>query len=382
MRFSSPPCFVIAMDSFKGSLSSPEAASAVKDAALRVFPDAEVRVCPVADGGEGTAHALTLGLGGTLVRVPVTGPLGEPVEAEYGILPDHTAVIEIAAAAGLTLVPEENQNVLSATTFGVGELIRDAVERGCREFLIGLGGSATNDGGTGMLSSLGFRFENAAGDPIAPGAAGLCDLAVIRTEGALPALRECRFSVACDVTNPLCGKRGCSAVFAPQKGAASEMIAPMDASLARYADLCRALFPTADPDAPGAGAAGGLGYAFCTFLGARLQSGIALVLEKTGFEAALDGADLVLTGEGRLDAQTAMGKAPVGVARLARTRGIPVIAFAGCLGAGAEACREEGICAYFPIVRGAMTLAEAMAPETARENLTGTAEEVFRALKL
>ena len=371
---------VVAIDSLKGSLSSLEAGAAIREGALRADPDARVEVRPLADGGEGTVEALVAGMGGTLRRVTVTGPLGAPVECAYGILPDgKTAVVEMSGAAGITLVPAPERDPLRATTYGVGQVLRDAIARGCRRFIVGIGGSATNDGGVGMLQALGFGFLDKEGRPVPRGAAGLAELHTITGENVLPELADCTFKIACDVTNPLCGPKGCSAVYGPQKGATPEMIRQMDGWLARYAELAGQFRPeTADPDHPGTGAAGGLGFAFRTFTNAVLESGIGIVLEETALADYLQDADLVVTGEGRLDGQTAMGKAPVGVARLAKQFGKPVIAFAGSVTPDAAACNRAGIDAFFPILRGICTLEEAMDPATARRNLTDAAEQAFR----
>lgn len=371
---------VVAIDSFKGSLSSLEAGNAIREGALRADSAAQVKVCPLADGGEGTVQALVAGMGGTLHRVTVTGPLGAPVECEYGVLPDgKTAVVEMSGAAGITLIPARDRNPLQATTYGVGEVLRDAILRGCRRFIVGIGGSATNDGGVGMLQALGFGFLDASGRPISRGAAGLAELHTITADGVLPELSECTFRIACDVTNPLCGPRGCSAVYGPQKGATPAMIQKMDGWLARYAELAaRCGMNHADPAYPGTGAAGGMGFAFRTFTNAVLESGIEIVLEETDLASCLRDADLVVTGEGRLDGQTAMGKAPVGVARLAKRYGKPVIAFAGSVTPDAAACNGAGIDAFFPILRGICTLEEAMDPGNARHNLADAAEQAFR----
>lgn len=371
---------VIAMDSFKGSLSSLQAGQAAAQGALRAAPGAGVAVRPLADGGEGTVRALTEGLQGTLRRVTVTGPLGEAVEGCYGILPDgRTAVLEMAQAAGLTLVPPERRDPLHTTTYGVGQLIRDAIGQGCRRFIVGIGGSATNDGGAGMLQALGYGLLDKDGRPIAPGAAGLAGLCTITADGVLPELAQCRFRIACDVTNPLCGPQGCSAVFGPQKGAAPADIPRMDGWLAHYAALAQRSCPgPVDPDCPGAGAAGGLGFAFLAFTRAELASGIDIVLAETHLADWVRDADLVLTGEGQLDAQTAMGKAPVGVARLAKRYGKPVIAFAGGIAPGAGACHEAGIDAFFPAVRGVCTLEQAMQLANARRNLADAVEQAVR----
>lgn len=370
---------VVAMDSFKGSLTSLAAGAAAREGILRADPAAEVLVRPLADGGEGTVEALVSGMGGRLRTVRVTGPLGEGVDCAYGVLGD-TAVIEMAGAAGLPLVSAEERDPLRTTTYGVGEVIADAIAQGCRRFLVGIGGSATNDGGAGMLQALGFGLLDAEGRDISRGAQGLKKLARIETAGALPALAGCRFRVACDVTNPLCGEKGASAVFGPQKGARPADIPRMDAWLAAYAQIAARAFPGADPEAPGTGAAGGLGFAFRTFLSGELEPGVQIVLEETRLAEALAGADVVVTGEGRLDGQTAMGKAPVGVARLAKARGCLVLALAGGVTRDAGACNGAGIDAFFPAVRGVTTLAEAMDPENARANLADAAEQAFRLL--
>lgn len=370
---------VVAMDSFKGSLSSPQAGEAVREGIRRADPAAEVDVLPLADGGEGTVDALVSCMGGEIHRISVTGPLGDPVNCEYGVLPDeHTAVVEMCSAAGLTLVPENRRDPRYTTTFGVGEVIRDAIRLGCRKFLIGIGGSATNDGGAGMLQALGFELLDTEGKAIPGGAEGLKYLSQIRDENALPELRDCSFRIACDVTNPLCGPNGCSAVYGPQKGATPEMIPEMDGTLKAYAELAKRKYPEADADYPGAGAAGGMGFAFRTFLQAELTPGVKIVTEETRLEAYIREADYVVTGEGRLDGQTGSGKAPLGVARIAKKYEKPVIAFAGSVTEEVAALHSEGIDAFFPIVRGAVTLEEAMEPEHAKKNLAAAAEEVFR----
>ena len=370
---------VIAIDSFKGSLSSVEAGKAAAGGIWRVDKDAKVVIRPLADGGEGTVEALTGGMDGEFQTVTVTGPLGEPVECEYGIIESsHTAVIEMSGAAGITLVPDEKRNPLYTTTYGVGEVIRDAIAKGCRRFIVGIGGSATNDGGIGMLQALGYEFLDKDGNDVPFGARGLEFLDQITDQKVLPELAECEFKIACDVTNILCGENGCSAVYGPQKGADTEMIRKMDQWLGAYASLAGKLYEKADPSQPGTGAAGGMGFAFLTFTNAVLESGISIILKETELEKYIRDADIVITGEGRLDGQTAMGKAPVGVAGLAKKYCIPVIAFAGGVTRDAVACNEKGIDAFFPVVRGVSTLEEAMKPETAKENVTDTAEQVFR----
>ena len=375
---------VIAIDSFKGSLSSQEAGQAVAAGIKRVFPDAVTQVCPLADGGEGTVETLISGMGGTIRRLSVTGPLGEKVTGRYGVLEDGvTAVMEMADAAGITMVLPEQRNPLYTTTYGVGETIRDAVKEGCRKFIIGIGGSATNDGGVGMLQALGFEFLDGAGKPVAFGAQGLEKLVCIGTGHAMEELADCEFHIACDVKNALCGPEGCSAVFGPQKGADDAMIRQMDAWLADYAALAAAAFEgeAVDPDHPGSGAAGGLGFAFRTFLHGSLEPGVELILRETKLEEKLQDADVVVTGEGRLDGQTVMGKAPVGVAALAKKYGKKVVAFSGCVTEDARACNAHGIDAFFPIVRGAVSLEEAMDRENAARNMMDTAEQVFRLMR-
>lgn len=373
----------IAIDSLKGSLSSMEAGQAISDGIKRVYPDARVTVRPLADGGEGTVEALTQGMGGHLNRVTVTGPMGLPAVCEYGIVEDSgTAIIEMSGAAGITLVAKEERNPLKATTYGVGEVIRDAITKGCRHFLVGIGGSATNDGGVGMLKALGYEMLDQEGNEIPPGAEGLKVLSFIGDSHVIPELKECSFRVACDVTNPLCGSQGCSAVFGPQKGATPDMIEQMDRWLEHFAALTREKYPKADPGQAGTGAAGGLGFAFLSFTNAVLESGVKIVLEETRLEEYVEEADIVVTGEGRLDGQTVMGKAPVGVAKTAKKYGKPVIAFSGMVTKDANVCNEAGIDAYFPILRSVVSLGEAMRPETAKYNLTETSEQVFRLIRV
>ena len=371
---------VIAIDSFKGSLSSPAAGAAAREGILLASPTADVRVFPIADGGEGTARALTFGMGGEMVSVTVTGPLGTPVTAEYSYIPEtKTAVLEMASASGITLVAPEERNPLYTTTFGVGELILHAAkERGCRRFIVGIGGSATNDGGVGMLSALGVSFLDARGKEIPMGARGLSVLDRIDVSNLAPEIADSRFYVACDVKNPLCGEHGCSAVFGPQKGATPDMVKEMDQDLSRYAALTEQVTGKDAKDASGAGAAGGLGFAFLSYLNAELRSGISLVMEQTGIEDAIKDADLVLTGEGRLDGQSVMGKVPVGVASVAKKHGKTVLALSGCIAPDARLCNEHGIDAFFPILPAPCTLDEAMKTENAYHNLKNTAEQALR----
>ena len=366
---------VVAMDSFKGSLTSLEAGNAVRDGILEKSPDVDVQIFPVADGGEGTVEALIFGKEHVQTRtISVTGPIGTEVSAGYTIYEqagEKTAVLEMAQAAGLPLVPEEQRNPMHTTTYGVGEMIRDAITCGCRKFILGIGGSATNDAGIGMLQALGFHFMDEAGREVGCGAEGLAQVWSITTEDVLPELASCTFQIACDVTNPLVGAQGCSAVFAPQKGADAKMIQEMDAAMNRYADIVEDMYRK-DPVlienqltgydeagknvektdrqshdknrmTPGAGAAGGLGYACLMFLHAVLKPGIDIVLEEIQIEQAIKTADAVITGEGRLDAQTLMGKTPIGVARIAKAHEVPIYAFAGCFGSDVQACIDSGV---------------------------------------
>lgn len=374
---------VMAIDSFKGSLSSMDAGRAAAEGIQRVDPKVQVKVRPLADGGEGTVEALTEGMGGRFCKVSVMGPFGEPVDCEYGILDEtKTAIVEMSGAAGITLAPRERLNPLEATTYGVGEVIKDAIGQGCRRFIVGIGGSATNDGGVGMLQALGYDFLDEDGEQIGKGAAALEKLRKISTEHVLPELAECEFHIACDVTNPLCGERGCSAVFGPQKGATPQMIEKMDQWLGEYAKMTQEVFPKADAQYPGTGAAGGLGFAFLAYTPAVLESGIEIVLKELKLEEDIKEADLVITGEGRLDEQTAMGKVPVGVASLAKKYQKPVIAFSGSVTPGARLCNEKGIDAYFPILRSIVTLDEAMERERAWNNMADTAEQAYRLFQI
>ena len=372
---------MVLIDSFKGSMSSMEAGNAAKAGILRAHPDAEVVVRPLADGGEGTTDALIEGLGGQRIELTVTGPMGNPVLAYYGILADGTtAVMEMAQAAGITLVEPEKKDPHRATTYGVGEMIADAVHRGCRKFIIGIGGSVTNDGGIGMLKALGVQFLTADGEDAGAGADALGRVHFIALEHLLPELAACEFQIACDVNNPLCGKNGATAIYGAQKGVKAEEMETIDAAMQQYAKKTAERMGTDWAQVEGAGAAGGLGFAFISYLGAKLVPGIDLILDVIHFPEEVKDADVVVTGEGRLDLQTAMGKAPVGVAKEAKKHGCKVIAFAGSVTKEAAACNENGIDAFFPILRGVCTLKEAMEPQNARENLTDTAEQVFRLL--
>jgi glycerate kinase len=372
---------VVAIDSFKGSMSSLEAGEAIAKGVKKANKDAIVEIRPLADGGEGTVEALSIGMGGKLVNVEVTGPAGKSVNAVYGIVESSkTAIIEMSQAAGITLVSGDEKNPLYTTTFGVGEMIKDAIRKGCRHFIVGIGGSATNDCGIGMLQALGYEFLDKDGKQVGFGASGVRDIVSIKDENVIKELAECNFRVACDVNNPLCGDLGCSAIYGPQKGATKEMVADMDAWLLRYSKLVKEKYQNADSENPGTGAAGGLGYAFQNFTKSKMESGIQIVLDETRLEEYVKDADVVVTGEGRLDRQTAMGKAPIGVANIAKKYNKKVIAFSGSVTEDAFVCNEHGIDAFFPILRRIVTLEEAMKSDIAKRNLMDTTEQVFRLL--
>ena len=369
---------VIASDSFKGSLSSAEVAACGERAVHRLFPDCEVVQLPVADGGEGTVETLTAALGGQSVATVVHDPLGRLITARYGwIAQTQTALIEMATASGLPLLQPEERNPWLTSTYGTGELIRDALERGCRKFLIAIGGSATNDGGMGLLQALGFRFLDAEGQEL-PGCGGsLSQIQQIDTSGALAALTECEFTVACDVSNPLYGAEGAAYVFAPQKGADSEMVKALDQGLRHFAQLIRTTQGITIDHLPGAGAAGGLGGGLVAFLKAHLTPGIEMVLDALQFDRQITGADLIFTGEGKLDAQTCMGKTPLGVLRRAQRQGIPVIALGGAVEAS-EALNQCGFLAVLPIQPYPTSLAKAMESIFAQQNIERTITQVLR----
>lgn len=374
---------VVSIDSFKGSLSSMEAAHCIADGVRAAIPDAEVAICPLADGGEGTVDALAEALGATFIGVRVHDPLGREVEAKYALTADGRAVMEMSAAAGITLLRADERNPRIASTYGVGEMIKDAVARGARHIIMGIGGSATNDGGIGMLAALGFDFLDENGEKIPPyGANAAGRVSKISADGVDAAVLACRFSIACDVKNPLCGQEGCSAVYGPQKGADAAAVAEMDAALLRFAKAAQRFCDKADPNAAGTGAAGGLGFAFLAFLNSALLPGAELVIAECGLAALVREADIVVTGEGKIDFQSAMGKAPAAVAALAKQYGKPVIAFCGAIDKEGERVTCPGIDAIFPIPTGACTLAEAMDIQTASRNLRITAEQVFRVLAL
>ena len=374
---------VIAIDSFKGSLTSAEAGSAVEKAAREVFDDAQIITSALADGGEGTAEALLDCLGGKIIRCDVKNPLGEVIEAEYTLTDNNIAVIDVAAAAGLTLVPEQSRNPLKSSSYGVGQMIDNAIRRGCREFIIGLGGSATVDGGIGMLEALGVKFFNRFGDRIRNlNAEDIADIKHIDLTEGNRHIPECNFRIACDVENPLCGINGASEVFGPQKGADEKAVAFLDQALSSLADTVKMNFHRDNKNLPGAGAAGGLGWAFATFLNGGLEKGADIVADATSLKEKLEGADIFVTGEGKTDAQSVMGKAPVEAAKLAKEAGALTVAFCGAAGEGAEAVNEEGIDSFFCIQTSPVSLEQALNKDNAKENLYKTALQYFKTVKL
>ena len=372
----------VAIDSFKGSLSSHEVACAFERGFRCEFPRAEVCKVSVADGGEGTVEALVQTLGGEEVRIVASDPLMRGVEVRYGIVDGgRTAVMEMSAASGLPLLAPEERNPLKTTTYGTGEMIADALARGCRKFLVGIGGSATNDAGVGMLRALGFRFLDAEGQELVGGGEILDKIATIDDSGALEALHEAEFVVACDVTNPLYGPEGAAYVFAPQKGADAAMVEQLDGGLRNFAEVVKRYNGEDVASLQGAGAAGGLGGGFKALLGARLERGIEMVLGAMRFDDIIAGSDLVVTGEGRLDSQTVMGKTPSGVLRAACKQGIPCIAIGGAI----EYCKElaeSDFAALFPVVSGPVSLERAMQRDVAEANVERTATQIAKMLKI
>ncbi|MDN3017935.1 glycerate kinase [Paenibacillus sp. BSR1-1] len=370
---------VIAPDSFKGSLSAFEAARAIERGIQKAFSDADTLCLPVADGGEGTLDTLVAVTNGQKISVLVTGPLGKKVEAEYGILGDgKTCVIEMAKASGIPLIPREELNPLNTTTFGTGELIKQALDDGFTSFILALGGSATNDGGAGMLQALGLSLLDEKGNKISTGGAELAKIHSIDLSEFDERIADCKFLIASDVENPLIGPHGASHVFGPQKGATPEMVSILDACLAHWADEVEKVTGVHLHDSPGAGAAGGIGGAFQAFFPSRMRRGIDVVIEYTGLQTALEGADLVITGEGQVDFQTASGKTPMGVAQAALLKNIPTVILAGSVGKGIEALYQYGVLSVHSIINKPMELKEAM--ENAGELLENVAEQVVRSL--
>jgi glycerate kinase len=370
---------IAAPDSFKGSLTSQQVGNAIKAGIERAArPDTEVVVVPMADGGEGTVACFAEALHGTTYKAVVTGPLGQPAAAEYAIVEGDAriCVIEIAQTSGLYLIEEHSRNPLATTSYGLGQLIRAGLDQGCRSFILGLGGSATNDAGAGMLQALGFRLLDSEEKEIGCGGGSLGRLSRIDRSGSDPRLKECEFIVACDVDNPLIGKQGASAVFGPQKGATPDMVRELDANLAHFADVVEAELGLKIHDMPGAGAAGGIGGAVAAFLNGKMRSGAELLMDAVKLEAKLSGADLVITGEGRVDGQTVHGKTPFKIAKLAQQKGVPVVVIGGSIGPGAEKLYDHGISALFGIAQSPMTLEEAM--RNGAELISFAAEQIFR----
>ncbi|MCP1418862.1 glycerate kinase [Pseudomonas laurylsulfativorans] len=367
---------VIAPDSFKDSLSAQGVADAIALGLAQVWPDAQLIKCPMADGGEGTVESILAACAGELRRNEVRGPLGAAVNAAWGWLPDsHTAIIEMAEASGLQLVPLAQRDACISSTFGTGQLIRAALDAGAQRVILAIGGSATNDGGAGALQALGVKLLDAQGQTLSPGGLALAQLARIDLSEIDPRLQQVRFDIAADVNNPLCGPHGASAIFGPQKGASPVQVEQLDRALGHFADHCATALGKDVRDEPGSGAAGGLGFAAKAFLGAQFKAGVDVVAELVGLAEAVAGADLVITGEGRFDAQTLRGKTPFGVARVARQHAVPVIVIAGTLGEGYQALYEHGIDAAFALASGPMTLQQACAeaPRLLRERATDIA---------
>ncbi len=373
---------VIAIDSLKGSLSSIQAAHAIKKGISNANLDAEVIIKPLADGGEGTVDALVDGMNGQRRVVSVCGPAIEKVDATYGVLSDNkTAIMEMAQAAGITYVEDSQKNPLTTTTYGVGEMIKLAINEGCRHFIMGIGGSATNDAGVGMLQALGFKFYDENDNLVKLGGQVLNQITRIDCSGKIKELDECTFKIACDVNNPLFGLNGAAHVYGPQKGATPEIIEQLDKGLINFSNVVKNDLNKDLCDIPGVGAAGGLGYGFLAFLNAKLESGIKIILDEINIEESIKDADIVVTGEGRLDNQTAMGKAPIGVAKLAKKYGVTVIAIAGCVADEAAVCNEEGIDAFFSILNEATTIENAMDTKVAENNLINTSTQIFNLVK-
>lgn len=352
---------IIAPDSFKGSLSAIEAAKSIERGIHAASPEAETLIMPVADGGEGTIDAIACCVPAEFHKITVLGPMAEKAEAIYATVDNgKTAVIEMAQASGLTMVPKEKRNPLAATTCGTGQLIKDALDKGCKKILIGIGGSATNDGGAGMLAALGAVLKDEAGKQLGFGGAALANLAEIDLTHFDSRIFETEITVACDVNNPLLGKNGASYVYGPQKGGTEEMVEALDSALGRFKEISALKLGRDYSACPGSGAAGGLGFALLAYCRAEFSSGIDLVLDVCGFENALQNADLVITGEGRIDAQSARGKVLNGIGLRAKKLGVPVIAIGGSVCAGSEALLASGITAMFSIANGPLTLDYAM----------------------
>lgn len=372
---------VIAPDSFKESLTALEVASAIEIGFKRIFPNAEYVKLPMADGGEGTVQSLVDATQGRLVETVVTAPLGNRVQSFFGLSGDgHTAIIEMAAASGLHLVPMEKRNPCLTTSFGTGELIKQALDLNVRHIILGIGGSATNDGGVGMLQALGLRLLDKDGQSIGFGGAELANITEIQTAGLDPRLQQVQIEVACDVNNPLCGERGASAIFGPQKGATAEMVKQLDAALAHFAAIAERDCGKQIREQAGAGAAGGMGGGLLLLPHVQLKAGVQIVLDNLKLAEQVKDADLVITGEGRMDAQSILGKTPVGVARTAKQFNKPVVAIVGCLREDYDVVYEHGIDAVFPIIRSLGDLPTIL--KQGEQNLISAAENVARLMAL
>ncbi|AXG48990.1 glycerate kinase [Photorhabdus laumondii] len=372
---------VIAPDSFKESLSALQAAEAIEQGFREIYPQAEYIKLPMADGGEGTVESMVAATGGKIVRLLVTGPLNQPVDSFFGVLGDgETAVIEMAAASGLHLVPMEKRNPLITTTYGTGELMLAALDQGVRKIILGIGGSATNDGGAGMMQALGACLLDSDGKALGLGGAALSRLAKIDLSGLDARLNRTEIIVACDVINPLCGEFGASAIFGPQKGATPEMVKELDAALRHYGEKIELLTGIKVIDVPGAGAAGGMGVPLLGWLDAKLQPGIDIVISTLELAKVVQGADLVITGEGRIDSQTIYGKTPIGVARIAKKYAISTIALVGSISQDYSIVHEHGLDAVFSIMSGVCSLSDALV--CGHENLRVTARNVAAVWKM
>ncbi len=373
---------VVAIDSFKGSLGSFELGEIVEKGIKKVYKDAEVKKVPIADGGEGTVEALVEGTNGKFIDVKVHDPLMRLIDARYGIMGNNVAVIEMAEASGLPLLKPEERDLRKATTYGTGELIKDAVERGCREFIIGIGGSATNDAGLGMMQALGYKFLDKEGKTLGYGGEIMEKVAGIDSSDAVEGLEQCEFFIACDVDNPFYGPRGAAHVYSRQKGADDGMVEYLDSSLRKLALTLKEKIGKDIAELPGAGAAGGLGGGFVAFLDGDLKPGIDIILQEVKLAEYIEGADFVITGEGKIDFQSIMGKAPMGVSRLSREKGVPVIAIAGCVADDAGAMHDHGLDAFFSTINYPISLDEAMNKERAAIFVEKNIEEIFRLIKV
>lgn len=373
---------VAAIDSFKGSMTSLEVAAAFEKGVKKVYKDAEFIKIPLADGGEGTVKALIDNLDGKMVNIKVKDPLMRDIDSFYGISGDgKTAVIEMAAASGLPLLSPDERNPLKATTFGTGELIKDALEKGCREFIIGIGGSATNDAGTGMLSALGYIFLDENGNELEPNGENLINIKSFKDDKVMKEVSEAKFLIACDVDNPFYGTNGAAHVYGKQKGATGDIIKILDDGMRNFSNVIEKIKKTDISNISGSGAAGGLGGAFTAFFNSELKPGIDIITEKIELENKINGSDYVITGEGRIDFQSAMGKTPSGVAKLAKKYGIPVIAIGGSVDDEIGNIYDCGITAAFSIIDSPMTLGEAMETKNAQRLVEKTAEQIFRLIK-